>query len=250
MYGRTAKLHEAVLRELYLETKETTQSARWACQGWNERTGWHHHAGHPLAGQGIHSRAINAALVEKAAKIIAILGDQVADAQQVDRPWSPVTSEPRITGASIMDLGIKGLRVIVTAGAAGIGREVARAFLGEGALVQICDVDRRALAELAGSDPKVLESTELKKLSPTTYTSPAGTVTRLIFIWWRRRALTEPPVHGVNQPIPVFITWMNESPPRNATRLISVSPSWLTITTSPRCTGRLTALTRTTCKLW
>jgi len=86
VYGRTAKLHEAVLRELYLETKETTQSARWACQGWNERTGWHHHAGHPLAGQGIHSRAINAALVEKAAKIIAILGDQVADAQQVVGP--------------------------------------------------------------------------------------------------------------------------------------------------------------------
>ena len=37
-----------------------------------------------------------------------------------------------------MDLGIKGLRVIVTAGAAGIGREVARTFLREGALVHIC----------------------------------------------------------------------------------------------------------------
>jgi short-subunit dehydrogenase involved in D-alanine esterification of teichoic acids len=57
-----------------------------------------------------------------------------------------------------MDLGIKGLRVIVTAGAAGIGREVARAFLHEGALVQICDVDRHALAELAGSDPKLKAS--------------------------------------------------------------------------------------------
>jgi NAD(P)-dependent dehydrogenase (short-subunit alcohol dehydrogenase family) len=57
-----------------------------------------------------------------------------------------------------MDLGIKGLRVIVTAGAAGIGREVARAFLREGALVHICDVDRAALAELATSDPKVKAS--------------------------------------------------------------------------------------------
>jgi NAD(P)-dependent dehydrogenase (short-subunit alcohol dehydrogenase family) len=57
-----------------------------------------------------------------------------------------------------MDLGIKGLRVIVTAGAAGIGREVARAFLHEGALVQICDVDRRALAELASSDPELKSS--------------------------------------------------------------------------------------------
>jgi NAD(P)-dependent dehydrogenase (short-subunit alcohol dehydrogenase family) len=57
-----------------------------------------------------------------------------------------------------MDLGIKGLRLIVTAAAAGIGREVARAFLQEGALVQICDVDRHALAELAGSDPKLKAS--------------------------------------------------------------------------------------------
>jgi len=36
-----------------------------------------------------------------------------------------------------MDLGIKGLRVVVTAGAAGIGREVARTFLREGALVHV-----------------------------------------------------------------------------------------------------------------
>src|SRR5689334_5992220 len=57
-----------------------------------------------------------------------------------------------------MDLGIKGLRVIVTAGAAGIGREVARTFLREGAAVHICDVDRAALAELASSDPKLKAS--------------------------------------------------------------------------------------------
>jgi NAD(P)-dependent dehydrogenase (short-subunit alcohol dehydrogenase family) len=54
-----------------------------------------------------------------------------------------------------MDLGIKDLRVIVTAGAAGIGREVARAFLREGATVHVCDVDRHALAELASSDPQL-----------------------------------------------------------------------------------------------
>ena len=54
-----------------------------------------------------------------------------------------------------MDLGIKGLRVIVTAGAAGIGREVARTFLREGAQVQVCDVDRDTLAALATSDPKL-----------------------------------------------------------------------------------------------
>lgn len=54
-----------------------------------------------------------------------------------------------------MDLGIKGLRVVVTAGADGIGREVARTFLREGALVHVCDVDRSAVAALATSDPKL-----------------------------------------------------------------------------------------------
>jgi NAD(P)-dependent dehydrogenase (short-subunit alcohol dehydrogenase family) len=57
-----------------------------------------------------------------------------------------------------MDLGIKNLRVIVTAGAAGIGREVACAFLREGALVHVCDIDRSALAELTTSDLKVKAS--------------------------------------------------------------------------------------------
>ena len=40
-----------------------------------------------------------------------------------------------------MDLGIKDLRVLVTAGASGIGLEIARAFVREGAKVHICDVD-------------------------------------------------------------------------------------------------------------
>jgi NAD(P)-dependent dehydrogenase (short-subunit alcohol dehydrogenase family) len=48
-----------------------------------------------------------------------------------------------------VDLGIKGLRVLVTAGAAGIGREVARAFVREGAKVHVCDVDAKALRALA-----------------------------------------------------------------------------------------------------
>jgi NAD(P)-dependent dehydrogenase (short-subunit alcohol dehydrogenase family) len=54
-----------------------------------------------------------------------------------------------------MDLGIKGLRVLVTAGAAGIGREVARAFVREGARVHVCDVDAKALRALARSDRKI-----------------------------------------------------------------------------------------------
>jgi NAD(P)-dependent dehydrogenase (short-subunit alcohol dehydrogenase family) len=52
-----------------------------------------------------------------------------------------------------MDMGISGLRVLVTAGAGGIGLEVARAFACEGARVFVCDVDEPALARLAQSDP-------------------------------------------------------------------------------------------------
>jgi NAD(P)-dependent dehydrogenase (short-subunit alcohol dehydrogenase family) len=57
-----------------------------------------------------------------------------------------------------MDLDIKGLRVLVTAGANGIGRAIARRFVGEGARVHTCDVDERALAELASSDPAITSS--------------------------------------------------------------------------------------------
>ncbi|MEX2518645.1 MAG: SDR family oxidoreductase [Paracoccaceae bacterium] len=54
-----------------------------------------------------------------------------------------------------MDLNLKGHKVIVTAGAAGIGREIARAFVGEGAKVWVCDVDEAALAALKESDPEI-----------------------------------------------------------------------------------------------
>ncbi len=47
-----------------------------------------------------------------------------------------------------MELGIEGLRVLVTAGAAGIGRAIVDAFLEEGALVFTCDVDKAALDTL------------------------------------------------------------------------------------------------------
>jgi NAD(P)-dependent dehydrogenase (short-subunit alcohol dehydrogenase family) len=54
-----------------------------------------------------------------------------------------------------MDLGIGGLRVMISAGAAGIGLAIARAFVREGARVHVCDVDAAALAALAGSDPDI-----------------------------------------------------------------------------------------------
>ena len=57
-----------------------------------------------------------------------------------------------------MDLDIKGLRVLVTAGANGIGLAIARAFVGEGAKVHTCDVDRSALSALASSDPAITQT--------------------------------------------------------------------------------------------
>lgn len=54
-----------------------------------------------------------------------------------------------------MDMDIKGLRVLVTAGAGGIGLEVARAFTREGAKVFVCDVDQTALAQLPQTDPMI-----------------------------------------------------------------------------------------------
>ncbi|MCA3595208.1 MAG: SDR family oxidoreductase [Methylobacterium sp.] len=57
-----------------------------------------------------------------------------------------------------MDMGLTGARVLVTAGAGGIGLEIARSFLREGAKVHVCDVDEAALAALKKSDPTVTAS--------------------------------------------------------------------------------------------
>ena len=46
-----------------------------------------------------------------------------------------------------MDLSAKGLRVLVTAGAAGIGQAISRTFVEHGARVHICDVDAASLEE-------------------------------------------------------------------------------------------------------
>ena len=52
-----------------------------------------------------------------------------------------------------MDLMIDGLRVLVTAGANGIGLATARAFAAEGAKVHVCDVDEAGLAALKDTAP-------------------------------------------------------------------------------------------------
>jgi NAD(P)-dependent dehydrogenase (short-subunit alcohol dehydrogenase family) len=54
-----------------------------------------------------------------------------------------------------MDMELRGARVLVTAGAGGIGLETARAFVREGARVHVCDVDRESLAALARTDPEI-----------------------------------------------------------------------------------------------
>jgi NAD(P)-dependent dehydrogenase (short-subunit alcohol dehydrogenase family) len=54
-----------------------------------------------------------------------------------------------------MDYSTKGLRVVVTAGAAGIGRAIARTFVEHGARAHICDVDESALARFRSEAPAV-----------------------------------------------------------------------------------------------
>jgi NAD(P)-dependent dehydrogenase (short-subunit alcohol dehydrogenase family) len=57
-----------------------------------------------------------------------------------------------------MDLQLAGLRVLITAGASGIGLATARAFVREGARVHVSDVDRAALDALATTDSTLLRS--------------------------------------------------------------------------------------------
>jgi len=57
-----------------------------------------------------------------------------------------------------VDLEIADLKVLVTAGAAGIGLKIAEAFLREGARVHVCDIDAGAVAEAAGSHPNLTAS--------------------------------------------------------------------------------------------
>lgn len=54
-----------------------------------------------------------------------------------------------------MDLDLTDLRVLVTAGAGGIGLEIARAFVREGARVWVGDVDAAAIARLRDTDPQL-----------------------------------------------------------------------------------------------
>lgn len=59
-------------------------------------------------------------------------------------------TEPIVSGIQ------PGLRVLVTAGAAGIGRAIADAFLAHGARVYVCDVSREALGKCLAEQPQIV----------------------------------------------------------------------------------------------
>ena len=54
-----------------------------------------------------------------------------------------------------MKIDLNGLRVVITAGAQGIGRAIAEAFLQSGARVHVCDIDQSALSLLAEQLPSI-----------------------------------------------------------------------------------------------
>ena len=57
-----------------------------------------------------------------------------------------------------MDTSAQGLRVLITAGASGIGYAIARTFSEVGARVHICDIDEAALARTKAALPKVTQT--------------------------------------------------------------------------------------------
>jgi len=57
-----------------------------------------------------------------------------------------------------MEYSAKGMRVMVTAGAAGIGRAIVRTFVEHGAKVHICDVDENALKDMRAALPGVTQT--------------------------------------------------------------------------------------------
>ncbi|GJE03138.1 SDR family oxidoreductase [Methylobacterium isbiliense] len=77
-----------------------------------------------------------------------------------------------------MEMGLTGLKVLVTAGAAGIGIEIARAFAEEGARVHVCDVDAAALAALpegiTGTRADVASREDVERLFAETQGSLGG----------------------------------------------------------------------------
>ena len=51
--------------------------------------------------------------------------------------------------------GLNGQRVLITAGAAGIGRAMAESFAAQGARVAVCDVDTEACEAMRANNPGI-----------------------------------------------------------------------------------------------
>ena len=75
-----------------------------------------------------------------------------------------------------MELGLEGLRVLVTAGAAGIGRAIVEAFLGEGARVFTCDVDGAGLDTLPPAAGRQLADVADRAQVAALFASAIGTL--------------------------------------------------------------------------
>ena len=63
-----------------------------------------------------------------------------------------------------MDLSAKGMRVLVTAGGAGIGRVIADTFVEHGAKVHVCDIDEKALESLGTITHSVADVAKLDQV--------------------------------------------------------------------------------------
>jgi NAD(P)-dependent dehydrogenase (short-subunit alcohol dehydrogenase family) len=73
------------------------------------------------------------------------------------------------------------LRVLVTAGASGIGRAIAERFIVDGAEVAICDVDVDAVADFAGAHPAAIA-----RVADVTREDDMGTFLSLVEAQWDR----------------------------------------------------------------
>jgi NAD(P)-dependent dehydrogenase (short-subunit alcohol dehydrogenase family) len=69
-----------------------------------------------------------------------------------------MSNEVQQNGQRFLPVDLAGKRVLVTAGADGIGRTIAEAFLHAGARVHVCDVAEAALADVTSAHPSISAS--------------------------------------------------------------------------------------------
>ncbi len=75
-----------------------------------------------------------------------------------------------------MDTSAQGLRVLITAGASGIGYAFARTFSEAGARVHICDIDEAALARTKVALPTITQTRKFLELQLKKFSFPRRSV--------------------------------------------------------------------------